>query len=87
MSVQPRLYRLSPESLDAVATRLLIVDDDRELTSLLSELLVQEGFELEAYHTGEDAASKAVAGDYALVVLDVMLPETNGLEILKDIRR
>jgi DNA-binding response OmpR family regulator len=48
---------------------------------------VQEGFELEAYHTGEDAASQAVAGDYALVVLDVMLPETNGFEIHKDIRR
>jgi two-component system response regulator CpxR len=65
----------------------LIIDDDQELTSLLAELLGQEGFQLEAYHTGRDAAAKAVAGGYALVVLDVMLPHTNGFEILKEIRR
>lgn len=73
--------------LDAVPNRLLIIDDDRELTSLLGELLVQEGFELDAYHTGQDAAAKVVTGGYALVVLDVMLPERNGFEILKEIRR
>jgi two-component system, OmpR family, response regulator CpxR len=67
--------------------RVLIIDDDRELTGLLSELLAQEGFALEAHHTGKDAAATAVAGGYALVVLDVMLPHMNGFEILKEIRR
>ena len=70
-----------------MSVRLLIIDDDRELTSLLSELLTQEGFDLDAYHSGKDAAARAVTGNYALVVLDVMLPERNGFEILKDIRR
>lgn len=70
-----------------MSVRLLIIDDDRELTGLLAELLAQEGFELNAHHTGEDAARKAVAGGYALVVLDVMLPHMNGFEILKEIRR
>lgn len=67
--------------------RLLIVDDDRELTGLLGELLRQEGFEVETHSTGRGAASRAVSGDYALVILDVMLPELNGFEILKEIRR
>jgi two-component system response regulator CpxR len=82
------LPRSAPsQSLDIVPIRLLIIDDDQELTSLLRELLTQEGFELDSYHTGKEAAAKAVSGGYALVVLDVMLPEMNGFEILKDIRR
>jgi two-component system, OmpR family, response regulator CpxR len=70
-----------------VAQRLLIIDDDRELTSLLAELLTQEGFELDVWHMGREAAARALSGSYALVVLDVMLPEINGFEILKEIRR
>jgi two-component system response regulator CpxR len=94
-SVQPLLYdgvsietsRLaSRECLDTLPVRLLIIDDDRELTSLLGELLAQEGLELDAYHSGQDAAATAVTRGYALIVLDVMLPEKNGFEILKEIR-
>jgi two-component system, OmpR family, response regulator CpxR len=70
-----------------MATRLLIVDDDTELTRLLTELLSAEGFEIDAHHGGADAATRAAAGDYALVILDVMLPELSGFEILKQIRR
>ena len=68
-------------------TRLLIIDDDTELTGLLTELLGEEGFHVDARHTGTDAASRASSGDYSLVILDVMLPEVNGFEILKQIRR
>jgi len=69
-----------------VSTRLLIVDDDTELTRLLGELFAHDGFALDAYHTGAEAATRATEGGYALVVLDVMLPEVNGLEVLKQIR-
>ena len=70
-----------------MATRLLIIDDDDELTGLLRELLSEEGFDVETDRGGPDAARRAVSGDYALVILDVMLPELNGFEILKQIRR
>ena len=70
-----------------MAARLLIVDDDRELTDLLSELLPQEGFEVETLNTGADAATRAAAGAFALVILDVMLPEVNGFDILRELRR
>ena len=70
-----------------MSTRLLIIDDDTELTGLLTELLGQEGFHVDAHHSGADAASRASSGEYSLVILDVMLPEVNGFEILKQIRR
>jgi two-component system, OmpR family, response regulator CpxR len=70
-----------------MATRLLIVDDDVELCELLREFLAAEGYEVEAHHVGGGAAARAVNGRYALIVLDVMLPEVNGFDILRDIRR
>ncbi len=70
-----------------MATRLLIVDDDAELTRLLTELLGQEGFEVDASAGGTDSALRATTGGYALVILDVMLPDINGFEILRQIRR
>lgn len=70
-----------------MAQRLLIVDDDSELTRLLTELLGHEGFDVEALGAGAGAAERATSGHFALAILDVMLPDTNGFEILKAIRR
>ena len=70
-----------------MATRLLIVDDDTELTRLLTELLGQEGFEVDAQPGGADAVARATTGAYALVILDVMLPDISGFDILRQIRR
>lgn len=70
-----------------MATRLFIIDDDQELTDLLHELLGQEGFDVETHAGGGDAAARAIAGDFDLVILDVMLPHMNGFDILKDVRR
>jgi two-component system response regulator CpxR len=70
-----------------MATRLLVVDDDTELTRLLTELLSQEGFDIDTLSSGHDAAERAGHGGYALVILDVMLPDVNGFEVLKTLRR
>src|SRR5687767_14553184 len=70
-----------------MSTRLLIIDDDAELTRLLAEFLQQEGFDVDAHCGGSDAVTVAVSGGYALVILDVMLPDTSGFEILRAIRR
>jgi two-component system, OmpR family, response regulator CpxR len=70
-----------------VSTRLLIVDDDAELTRLLSELLAQESFSVDVNGGRADAADIASSGDYALVILDVMLPQINGFEVLRQIRQ
>jgi len=69
-----------------VSPRILLVDDDTELTSLLRELLEAEGYTVDSHPTGRGAAERATTGGYAMVILDVMLPEQNGFEILKAIR-
>src|SRR5215203_6082073 len=66
---------------------ILIVDDDRELCDLVAELLADEGFEVVAHHSGAGAIELAASGRYELVILDVMLPEQNGFEILRGLRR
>lgn len=66
--------------------RLLMIDDDLELSELLTEFLSAEGFAVETASDGEAGAKKAVEGAFALIVLDVMLPGLNGFEVLRRIR-
>lgn len=66
--------------------RILIVDDDTELTGMLSEYLVTEGFEAEVSHGGGEGADRTIRGGYSLTVLDVMLPDVNGFDVLRRIR-
>jgi len=54
---------------------------------LVGELLRGEGFEVDAHHSGAGAVDLAASGAYELVILDVMLPEQNGFEILRALRR
>lgn len=66
--------------------RILIVDDDTELCELIGELLVAEGFFVEAAHNGPRGILRAQSGEHTLVILDVMLPGVNGLEALRRLR-
>ena len=68
-------------------TRVLHIDDDVELGEMLCEYLEQEGFEPTAVHDAELGVSEALSGQYAVVVLDVMLPDFSGVEALRRIRR
>lgn len=71
----------------ALLPRILLVDDDVELSRMLMEYMGREGFEVDAAHDGESGANRALAGDYALVVVDVMMPRLNGVEVLRRIRQ
>src|ERR1700692_2732814 len=66
--------------------RILIIDDDVELCTLVGEYLQAEGFTVEAVHDGESGLQRATGDGYLLVVLDVMLPGMNGFEVLRRIR-
>ncbi len=73
----------------AVLPRILLVDDDRELTSMVSEYLSRESFEIEVVHDGDAALARlATPGQAApdLVILDVMLPGCSGLDVLRVLR-
>lgn len=67
-------------------SKLLLVDDDLELNKLLSTYLTQEGFAVTAVMDGASAVKEASLHEYALIVLDVMMPGMNGIEALSRIR-
>jgi DNA-binding response OmpR family regulator len=66
--------------------RILIIDDDVELASLMAEYLEPEGFQLEAVYDGNRGLKRALSGEHLLVVLDVMLPGLNGFDVLRRLR-
>lgn len=66
--------------------RILVIDDDVELCELLADYLQPEGFAISTVQEASEGINHALSGDYDLVILDVMLPETNGFEVLKRIR-
>src|SRR5499433_515261 len=66
--------------------RILIVDDDFELCSLVTEYLAPEGFRVESVHDGETGLQRALSGSYLMVVLDVMLPGMSGFDVLRRLR-
>ncbi|MBB2494968.1 response regulator transcription factor [Aquipseudomonas ullengensis] len=67
-------------------TELLLIDDDRELCELLASWLQQEGFQVHACHDSGSARDSLARHNPAAVILDVMLPDGSGLELLKQLR-
>ena len=66
--------------------KILLVDDDRELTSLLKELLEMEGFNVIVAHDGEQALD-LLDDSIDLLLLDVMMPKKNGIDTLNELDR
>jgi two-component system OmpR family response regulator len=67
-------------------TKVLLVDDDTNLSSMLAEYLGQDGFAVQCIDDGALAVQEALNGQYSIVVLDVMMPSMNGVEVLRRIR-
>lgn len=66
--------------------RILIVEDDQFLREFYQELLSSEGFLVDAAADGEVGAQKILSGGYDLILLDIMLPKKDGLQILRDLK-
>lgn len=69
-----------------MSTKVLLVDDDVELIEMLRDYLQGDGFAVDAIHDGGSAVAAALSGDYAIAVLDVMMPGISGIEVLRQIR-
>jgi DNA-binding response OmpR family regulator len=72
--------------LESVAGNLLVIDDDAELCKLVSRYLGAEGHSVETVQSSRLGIERALAGNYDLVILDVMLPEIDGFEALRRMR-
>lgn len=68
-------------------SKILLVDDDVELTNLLAELLSLEGFDIHVVHNGQEALTELELQAYDIILLDIMMPVLNGIETLKQLRQ
>lgn len=68
-------------------SKLLIIEDDIGLCQLLATLLTLEGYEVSSAHDGRSGLAQALSGQHQLVLLDVMLPQLNGFEVLQALRQ
>lgn len=81
-NVQPQ----APNKTDNSSKKILIVEDDQFLRDFYQELLVTEGYTVDVAEDGDKAWTKAHEGGWDLILLDIMLPKKDGLEILQDLK-
>ena len=66
--------------------KILIIEDEKEIADLEKDYLEMNNFEVETFDRGDDGLAAAMANDYDLVVLDLMLPGTDGFDICRKVR-
>lgn len=67
-------------------SKILIIEDEEVIADLEKDYLELSGFEVEIENNGKDGLAQALKGDFSLIILDLMLPETDGFEVCKKIR-
>lgn len=67
--------------------KILIIEDEYSLADAIAEILEKEKFHVNIITNGEDGENEALTNIYDLILLDVMLPEKNGFEILENLRK
>lgn len=81
LMAKPRAGAAAPSSQP-----ILVVDDDRKIVALVRTYLERDGYRVVAAHDGPEALDRARAERPALIVLDIMLPEVDGLEVMRRLR-
>jgi len=68
-------------------TRILVVDDEQDIVEVLSYLFKRAGYAPVQASNGRSAIEAVLGGNISLVILDYMLPDMNGLEVLRELKR
>lgn len=75
------------QRMEPAQTRILVIDDDAGTAQLISDILAGEGYPVETAGTAKEGLERVAAARPQLILLDVMLPDMNGLELLSRLRR
>lgn len=67
--------------------RILLVEDEKQLSDALKELLEKNKYTVDAVYQGDDGLNYALSGIYDIIILDVMLPKQNGIDVLRALRQ
>ena len=67
--------------------KLLLVEDEKQLSEALQQILIKNKYSVDAVYNGEEGLLYALSDVYDVIILDIMLPKLNGIEILKTIRK
>ena len=67
--------------------KILIVEDEKDISEIIAYNLVKQGYEVDTAYDGGTGLEKALTGEYDLILLDVMLPVTDGFEICRAVRK
>lgn len=67
--------------------KILLVDDDVELGTMLSQYLIAEGFDAQLVLTGSAGIQGALSGQFTAMILDIMLPDMSGIDVLRQVRQ
>lgn len=77
---------LTMKDMGEANERILLIDDDVELASMMAEFFEENGYQLKAVHNAPLGVAEALSGRYELVLLDVMMPGFDGFEVLRRLR-
>lgn len=78
---------LVKEGVKMADNKILVVDDDINICELLRLYLTKDGFDVSIANDGEQAVKMATAGDFSLILLDIMLPRLDGWQVCREIRK
>ncbi|HKO27040.1 MAG TPA: response regulator, partial [Solirubrobacteraceae bacterium] len=73
--------------MEAARGKVLVVDDEPTIADVVSRYLIRAGYEARVAATGQDALVRAAADHPDVVVLDLMLPDLDGLEVMRRLRK
>lgn len=86
MSKQSPQNNVNSRSTPVKRVQILLVEDERHLAESISNRLNEEGYLVDVTHDGEEAVKLGISKKYQLVILDLLLPSKDGLQVLKELR-
>ena len=79
--------RLCKEAINLNDFRILLVEDEKQMAMFIEMELIHEGFKVDVEYDGREVVKKVESIEYSLILLDIMIPNLNGIEVCKRIRK